>query len=148
MLMSSNSDGIYVCPPGTEEEVFCGICGALMRAKRDQHGPTSYAMSMANMKRDYDYFECPLRMSHWHQKVVKIREFMKSVPSDVLCRLMREECDEILEEQWKSKKGLIGAEMWLLPRMHDQARETQEVWLDQQAMLDGNTSGISTERPG
>ena len=150
-MLTSNTQDIYIANPATQEDVFCGVCGAKMRATRDQHGPTSYAMAMANMKRDYDYFECPLRMSYWHQKIVKIHEFMKTVPSSVLCNLMQVEVRQLLDTAWKDAKGMSSPnQMWLLPHMHEQAGEVQEVWEQEKskATLNGNTSGIPTERPG
>lgn len=139
MLLDSDTQDTFLPNPGEYVDVECGVCGAKMIVHRDQCGPTSSVSAMAGSKRPYDYFKCPHRTEDWHRKVVSIRQFMREVPSDVLCSLMRTEVDQILKHKWEECKGVDPhGEMWLLPYMIREA----------EAVLDGNTSGISTERPG
>ena len=132
MRIKSDTQDTYMPAPGEVEEAECGVCGATMIAHRDRCGPTNFVAAISGSKREHDYFECPHRKEDWHQKVIDIRLFMRKVPSDVLCDLMRVEVDQLLESAWKEAKGVsVDNQMWLLPRMQDVADEIQMTWTEQ-----------------
>jgi len=92
--------------PGTvseaeAKEVRCGVCGATMNYMPNQYGATTWAGSMAGVKRAYDLFICPNHDLGWHNHVQKLQELQRATPSSKLAGIYEGDANAILKENCK-----------------------------------------------
>jgi hypothetical protein len=89
--------------PNTINEAKCGNCGAIMLVERGLNGPTSFAMAMAKMNRQYDHFYCPYINQSWHKQLLKLRSDHQTTPSPSIKKILEQDIKMILQEhfpQW------------------------------------------------
>lgn len=81
--------------PGGEDR-NCLICDALMNVERNCYGPTSWAGSMAGIKKKHDRFTCPNSKEDWHIQLVDIKDLMRTVrASGALTSILQKEFADI-----------------------------------------------------
>lgn len=69
---------------GTIVGMKCEVCGSNMDVKRDECGPTTWAMSVTNSLRKYDHFYCPHIKEAWHKHARELRMEQASTKSPSL----------------------------------------------------------------
>lgn len=84
--------------PGTVKKVNCGVCGTQMNVKRNVLGSTSFASSMAGIKRRHDRFICPFLNEDWHRGILNLK-------AEIYIAEMNKDLD--LKKKKKKAKKLI-----------------------------------------
>lgn len=86
----------YFAPaPGTEDKMFCRVCGDEMDCKRNVKGATSFVEAMGGTGHLHDSFTCKNSGQPWHNQVLKLKLEARSTSSTKLSRMFLEEAEEI-----------------------------------------------------
>lgn len=85
--------------PGTVDSMNCSICDTAMKVTRNVVGHRGYVAAMADIKECYDEFVCPHEAEKWHIHIVKLNDYLPTVPSIYLQNKIHYEIAETLQNR-------------------------------------------------
>ncbi len=93
---------IGIVPP--DKHITCGVCGDVMRERRDIFGPTGMIESMAGNGHRHDTFTCPNRGEVWHDQVRALHSQIRDTPSVLIADMLLQEVAEVLRTRTPTKE--------------------------------------------
>ena len=92
---------VYILKPDVKEEMNCKVCGSKCEASKGIEGHVSIATSMEGIKVKHDQFTCPHYDEEWHYEADKLLKELKETESKKVSELVRQDLDELLEENMR-----------------------------------------------
>ena len=92
----------FISEPNSTDQRSCRVCDSQCRVTRNVFGPTGFISAMARQFRLHDEFVCPHTDEPWHDQALQLAIAIDETPSKRLAKLMREDLDDLLQENLRS----------------------------------------------
>jgi len=103
---------IFFPDPGTNEKMYCNVCGSECNAERNKEGPTSSTQAMFGGKRKHDCFVCPHTGESWHDNAIELIKEYRDTKSKRLRMLIKNDILDELDHGGKHCCPLVEDKKW------------------------------------
>lgn len=90
---------LFITEPHHSVPVFCRVCGAPCRVRRDVLGPVGFASALAGQKVRHDEHVCLHTGEAWHERAVAMLRSIEAEPSERIAQVRRAELDDLIASE-------------------------------------------------